>query len=186
MLHRVQNAPSVTHRRPRHASSETDMPLRRLTCPIRDRHAGSETDMPDRKTTRLIGEWHSPSETSMPVETHLTHLNILIFMLFLLIYICMYVHVGIRWVVDQSFQSPMWHVAFRWLSDEACRGLRRVSNQACRGLRSGMSRSPIRHVQVSDQACRSPKGSPIFLRWVTYISPMGLRYVSDTYPIGLR
>ena len=41
------------------------------------------------------------------------------------------------------------HVGFRWVFDEACRGLR------C----------------VSDQACRSPMG----LRYITDRSPMGFR-----------
>ena len=101
-------------------------------------------------------------------------------------------HVGFRWVFDEAFQglrsgswspmqhaarspmgirfgllvfngSPIWHVGLRW-----------VSNQACW--------SPMKHVEVSDQAIRSliknievTDGSPI--------RHVGLRWVFDGSPI---
>ena len=94
----------MPHRRPLHASSETNKPHRRRTCLIGD---PSETDLPHRRLTclrSLIGI--------------LTHLNILIFIFFLSTYI--------------YWNNIVGYVGFRWVSDETCPGLQWVSNQACR------------------------------------------------------
>ena len=66
---RDQYAWSETHRRPiclirdRHASSETNMHYRTLTCLIGVRLACLETHMSQR---RPIGDWHASLETNMP------------------------------------------------------------------------------------------------------------------------
>ena len=49
---RDQHTWSVTHQRPRHASSETDMPDRR------PQHASSETNMPDQRPIRDLNILH--------------------------------------------------------------------------------------------------------------------------------
>ena len=45
--------------------SETDMLLRRPTCPFRDRLAPSETDIHNRRPTCFFGDRHAPSETEI-------------------------------------------------------------------------------------------------------------------------
>ena len=78
---------------------------------MRPRHASVETDMHDWRPTCLIGDQRG-------LIGILTHVNILIFIYFLLIYIYwnnILGHVGFRWI------SLMMHVE---VSDEACRGLR--------------------------------------------------------------
>ena len=85
---------------------------------IGDRHALSENDIPHQRPTCLIGDRHAcgdPWKTNMPAESNrnwntFIFLNILIFIYFLLIYIC-------------TCWYPMGHVGFRLVSDEACRGL---------------------------------------------------------------
>ena len=135
----------MLHRRPT-CPSETNMPDRRA---IGDRHAPSETtcligdpqktDMPHQRTTYPIGDQLAPSETDMPAESN-WNLNTLYLNIRVNIYLLIYIHVGLRWVVNQACQYPMGHISFRWVSDQACRSLI--------GLRSGLS--------VFDQASRSP------------------------------
>ena len=101
---------SETYRRTVGELSETDMPDWR---PIED------LDMLHRRPICFIGD---PLETDMlhrkptclrSLNGILTQFNILIFIYFLLIYI----HVGLRWVVNQACQYPMGHISFRWVSD---------------------------------------------------------------------
>ena len=95
--------------RHRHASSETDMPHRRTTCPIGDRHAPSETNIPDRSPTCPFGDWHAckdPSNTNMPAESN-RNLNAYIFNW----YFCLFIYMSI------SDGSPMNHID---VSDQAC------------------------------------------------------------------
>ena len=146
-------------RRPRHASSETDMPHRTPTCPFRDRHAPSE---PHWRPTCL--------QSPIGVLTHI-YLNILIFINFLLILLLYWNnvrtpirHFGPWWVFDQASRSPMcpWLGMYVGLWPDMS-----VSDGTCRfqmGLRSGMSVSDGSRIRnfglqwVSDQACRSPMG----------------------------
>ena len=76
--------------------------------PIRDL---SETHMPHRRPTCLIGD---PSEINMPAESN-PNLNtdILKYSLFYILFAYF-----IYW------NNIFGHVGFRWVSDEACRGLR--------------------------------------------------------------
>ena len=69
---------------------------------------------------------------------------------------------------------------------KACRspmGLHRhVSLQLSMSIYDQACRSPMKHVEVSDKACRD-------LRWVSDLacrSPLGLRWVSDRSTISLR
>ena len=84
--------------------------------------------------------------------------------------------------------SPMGHVDFRWVFDEACLGLQSselVSDEASRGLPWVSGESPIRHVGfrwVFDQAFWSPMNN-VEVYDQAYWSPMGLRLVSDGPPI---
>ena len=94
---------SETYRRPIGDISEIS------TCFIEDWHYTSETDMTDR---RPIGD-DMPHRRTTWLRSLIgisTHLNILIFVYFLLIYI--------------YWNNILGHVGFRWVSDEACRGLR--------------------------------------------------------------
>ena len=102
--------------------------------------------------------------------------------------------IGLRSHACLRYQSPLGNVSYRWgmsVSDETCRGLRRVSNQACW--------SQMYHVEVSDGSlirhvglCWSISRSPIRhvgLRWNMSRSPMGLQsgmLVSDLACRGLR
>ena len=73
---------------------------------------------------------------------------------------------GLQWDMSVSDGSPMGHVGFRLVINEACQGQRWVTGQACW--------SPMKHVKVS-------KGSPIRhigLQWVSHQpcwSPIGLQ-----------
>ena len=141
---------------------ETDMPHWRPTCPIGDRHAPSKTDMPHWRPTCLwtpIGDQHACGVQSE--FKHKIHLNILIFIYFLLIYIhtCRY-PMGCRSGMAVSNWSCRFQIGSSMKNVE-------VSDGSPIGLRSGMlvsdqvCRSPIRHnglqsgMSVSDQPCRS-------------------------------
>ena len=78
--------------RPRHASSATNMPHQRPKCRIGD---PSETGMHHRRPTCL--------RSLIGISTHL---NIHIYIYFLLIYIYL--------------NNILGHVGFRWISDEEC------------------------------------------------------------------
>ena len=110
---------SETHRGPQHASQETDMPHLRPTCLIGE---PSETDKPHRRPKCL--------RSLIRISTRL---SILIFIRLLRIYI--------------YWNNILGHVGFRW-----------VYNEACRGLRWSISRSLMKYVKVFDQACQSPMG----------------------------
>ena len=155
----------------RHAWSENS------TCFIGDRHAWSETDTPDRKPTCLIGDRHVLLETNMPyqrptfmpVDTHWRPICIRSPIKFKYINMLIYIHVGIRWVVDQACQSPMgacrFQMGLRWSMWRSPMGMFVSDGSSIGhvGLRSGIS--------VFD-------GSPInnfSFRWVSNRSPMGLR-----------
>ena len=111
-----RHACSETHRRPRHASSETNMPYQRPTKLIGDL---SETDMLHWRPTCQIGD---PSETHMPhqrptclwrpienqhacgIQSEFKHIlkYTYFYILFAYLYTC---------------PSSMGHVGFRWFSD---------------------------------------------------------------------
>ena len=114
---------SETHRRTRHASSETDMPDQipigdlnmlhpRPTCLIWD---PLETNMPNRKTTRDGYAWlethRRPWYASSETYRHA---------------VLQWGIVGFRWspMGDVGFRwSPMGHVGFIWVTNVACWGL---------------------------------------------------------------
>ena len=157
-----------TNQRPRHAKSETNMSDRR---PIKDLHAPVVTDIPHWRPTYLIGDPSEtskcfigdPSETDMPHrrpiwnqhapwETHW-------------IPTCLSVSDeacwGLRWVSDQAWLSPVVLWSGKLVSNGS--SMKQVglwwSMPGCpMGLRSGIWRSLLKHVEVSDQACRSPMG----------------------------
>ena len=135
--------------------------------PIGDRHPWSETDIPDR---RPIGD---PSETDMPdrrpryasSKTHLkptctigdqhTYRRYIYVIQFLLVFAGMLVSDR----STQARQSPTRHVGLRW----------------------SMSRSPMKHVEISNGSrlkhVEVLDGSPmshVGLRWVSERSLMGL------------
>ena len=98
---------SETHQRPQHASSETYMPDWRPTCLIGD---PSQSDMTHRRPTCL--------RSQIGISTHL---NIIIFIYFLLIYIywnnilgsCEF-QMGLRWSL---LRSSIRHIRHWWISD---------------------------------------------------------------------
>ena len=78
----------------------------------------------------------------------------------------------------------MGHVGFRWVTNEACRGLQWISDQACRSpmkqveVFDGSSIRHVGHRGVSDQACRFPMGPRLGMS-VSDKACRCLRYVSD-------
>ena len=118
---KIQSYDTVVQR-PRHASSETDMPHRRPTFFIGDRLAPSETDMPHRKPTCPIWDQHAfgdPSETNIPAESN-RNLNTYIFK-----YTYFYIHTFCLfiYVYRNKVRTLFRHVSLWWVSDQSCRSL---------------------------------------------------------------
>ena len=128
-----------THLRPRYATSETDRLHRRPTCLIGD---PSQTDMTDWRPITDRHAWlethHRPTWLRSLIGIS-THLNILILNTF-----CLFInHYIIYW------NNILGHVGFRWVSYEACRGLRSgmlVSNGSLIGLQRISDRAEQRLV----------------------------------------